>query len=215
MIASINSIFSIFNRSFFDSHLSVPEIVVDVSKKVSLRWQSNENIIFMGSGFVNMNKEIICVNLLHEMIHLSNYTKRVIDVNDNQYHNSKFMKLAVKCGLVVHKDKNQGWSNTKLDIINSFPTKDFKIESDKNQILKSIISNIHVDDGLLNENEKYLFLAINSLKTSKIFFLKYECSCPPPHNSIRSGRRPDGHNAPDIICDRCKSKFNCVSPLYD
>jgi hypothetical protein len=215
MIASINSIFSIFNRLFFDSNLSAPEIIVDVSKKVSLRWQSDENIIVMGSGFVNINKEIICVNLLHEMIHLSNYKNKVIDVNDNQYHNSKFMKLAVKCGLVVYKDKNQGWSNTTLEIDNSFSTKDFKIELDKNQNLKSIISNIHIDNELLNENEKSLVLAINNLKPSKIFFLKYECSCPPPHNSIRSGRRPDGSNAPDIICDRCKTKFNCVSPLYD
>ena len=106
MIASINSVFSIFNRLFFDSNLSAPEIIVDVSKKVSLRWQSDENIIVMGSGFVNINKEIICANLLHEMIHLSNYKNKVIDVNDNQYHNSKFMKLAVKCGLVVYKDKN-------------------------------------------------------------------------------------------------------------
>jgi hypothetical protein len=50
-------------------------------------------------------------------------------------------------------------------------------------------------------------------KPSKTYFLKYVCNCPPPHNSIRSGRRPDGPNALNIQCQNCHSTFVCVTEL--
>jgi hypothetical protein len=38
-------------------------------------------------------------------------------------------------------------------------------------------------------------------------FLKYICQCSPPHNSIRSGRRPNGPHALHIQCLMCGANF--------
>lgn len=42
------------------------------------------------------------------------------------------------------------------------------------------------------------------------YFMKYQCKCKPPHNSIRSGCRPDGPNRLNIICKDCGQPFTCV-----
>jgi hypothetical protein len=50
-------------------------------------------------------------------------------------------------------------------------------------------------------------------KSDKSYTLKYECGCEPPHNSIRSGRRPDGPNPLNAMCMDCLTYYKCVEPV--
>lgn len=213
MPSLISNIFGLFNKEFFDNSLFEPSIKIDVTKKYSLRWESDEKSIVLGAIFPDLSKNEIILSMLHEMIHIYNFQNNLVDVNANQYHNMYFAKAALKCGLTVNKDKNQGWSNTGINPNIKSSSKEHRYDQNKNLILKNVVSKIHIEDEKLNTIKQQIQTAIANLRPSKIFFLKYECACPAPYNSIRSGRRPDGSNAPSIICDVCKTKFSCVSPL--
>jgi hypothetical protein len=212
VIDLIKKIFADLNQFCFSNKIIMPEFQLDVVRKFNFRWISDDEVLCIGSASIDMNKREICVAMLHEMIHMYNYSLRIQDVNENQYHNKKFMNMAINLGLGIFKDKNQGWSITTLDQSND---KDVKIDIAKNKELINYIEKINIDTHKLSLDYNAMRESIASLKPSKVFFLKYECRCPAPFNSIRSGRRPDGNNAPEITCERCKSKFTCVSPLDD
>ena len=213
MFDSIKRIFNSFNSKFFNSNLILPDIVIDANKKYGLRWEYDKNTFVIGSSFVTYESDDIIASVLHEMVHIYNHNQKISDVNENQYHNMHFVKVALRCGLAVGKDKNQGWSFTSLNPRASASYKEHRFDLLSNQILRDIAVELSVQNHIIEANRNSITVAISNLTPSKVFFLKYECACPAPYNSIRSGRRPDGHNAPDIICDRCKLKFKCVSPL--
>lgn len=215
MLSFVLACFSYFNNNFFDNHLAIPELQIDLTKKFSMRFDGITNQLVVGNGILDVkNKYDFSNHVLHEMIHIGNHINRIEDVNSNQYHTMKFASHALRIGLGVQKDKNQGWSLTKI-IAQGKMRKDFKINHEANRRLNDLVENLDFDEKKYLKCLELLIEQAKLLKPSKLFFLKYECSCPPPHNSIRSGRRPDGNNPIDIICDHCKSKFICVSPLDD
>lgn len=213
MLEFLKAIYNKFNNSLFESRLPDIEFKTDVSRKQTAKYSGYEKIIFLGSGFISLSKEEICALILHEMIHINNQLNQIFDVNDNQYHNSHFMKEAVRVGFFVIREKYQGWSITNINQSYDISCKDYKFNQHKNTVLKTILSEINLPDNILEEHNHKMRECISSLKPSKTFFLKYECACPPPYNSIRSGRRPNGNNPPLIRCEICKSQFTCVSQL--
>lgn len=222
--------YGFFNELFFSNSLGKPFFEIDLSKKFVLRFDNSINIqmisekskddlidnhIFIGIGILNVESKFDFMNhILHEMIHIHNRDNNIVDLNENQYHNMNFANKALNLGMGVQRDKNQGWCHTSITS-NKSPKKDFKIHRENNRNLTEIVNRIEFDEKKHKEFIVSLAQMIGKSRPSKLFFLKYECSCPPPHNSIRSGRRPDGNNPIDITCDTCKSKFTCVSLSCD
>ena len=54
----------------------------------------------------------LLTRLLHEMIHVYNFRKGVIDCRANQYHNKAFLVVAIKVGLICVPHRSQGWVTT-------------------------------------------------------------------------------------------------------
>jgi len=213
MLQCVKEVYRNFNHNFFKSILPEIEFKIDVSKKHIAKYSGNE--IIFGSNCVSLTKKDICASILHEMIHIYNELIQVDDVNENQYHNSAFLKEAVRVGFFVVREKNQGWSSTLLSARPDVSEKNYKFDQSRNNNLIDIINSIEIDEKILQNHDEKMRELISNLKPSKAFFLKYECACPPPYNSIRSGRRPNGNNSPTITCEKCNTRFTCVSPLDD
>jgi hypothetical protein len=211
----IGIIFSFLNQNLFNSSLCFSLIEIDADNEFIFNWKKSNNSIVVGSGFANAEISDIYSALIHEMIHMDNNRNLLEDVNINAYHNKFFWRLAVKLGLVVSKNKNQGWSETTLKVPDEFVKVQIKINKEKNTILIDLLSQLKINNEIIENNKNMIKNIFVNRKQSRTYFLKYECECPPPYNSIRSGRRPDGPNAPVIICDKCKCNFTCVSRIDD
>lgn len=173
VIDLIKKIFADLNQFCFSNKIIMPEFQLDVVRKFNFRWISDDEVLCIGSASIDMNKREICVAMLHEMIHMYNYSLRIQDVNDNQYHNKKFMNMAINLGLGICKDKNQGWSITTLDQSND---KDVKIDIAKNKELINYIEKINIDTHKLSLDYNAMRESIASLKPSKVFLFKVRMS---------------------------------------
>lgn len=207
-------IFDILNESLFENKIEKTPIVIQSKKKVSLRWILESGIV-IGDEFPSLDKSEIPHLLLHQMIHIFNHQNGNSDITINQYHNKHFLKCALDVGLIVIKHKTQGWAITALNyprnvvdrIYVKKPSKEAIIERDKALALCNFCKDAYKE---ISSNIRERIKVERPVKT---FFLKYECECPAPHNSIRSGRRPDGPNAPNIKCGDCRASFKCVENL--
>ena len=162
---------------------------------------------------VSISIKALPLSFLHELIHIFNKQSEIVDVAGH-YHNKKFLKAALDAGLYVIKTKAQGWAVTSLVYPRNVIHKDCIHRPDKNKLERRItaFSHLEINSSIFKDACKEIKAYISD-KSTKTFFLKYECNCPAPHNSIRSGRRPDGKNALNIICQVCNSKFHCVTSL--
>lgn len=213
----LNRIYRILNDTLFDSKLKIVPIVMQPKKKVSIRWQPDAESLILGCEFCNIEYAELAGLLLHEMVHIYNNQRGIDDVTTNQYHNKYFLQTALSVGLIVIKHKTQGWAITST----IYP---------RNVIEKSYIKRPAKESwnarnkafSLITLDQNAFKIAVRDIKDrnradkpTKTFFLKYQCNCPPPHNSIRSGRRPDGPNAPNVMCKDCRSDFVCVENYLD
>lgn len=189
MILFAEESFLYFNGNLFNSKLIMPELQIDLTRKFVFRFDGNQNLFQIGIGiFAIKSKNDFCNHILHEMVHIYNYMNRIEDVNNNQYHTMKFANEALRIGLGVKKDRNQGWSLTTFSSQSKI-TKDFKINNEANRKLNDLVFKFKFDEikyfnslAVLNEQQKLL-------KPSKLFFLKYECSCPPPVQFDQIGQK--------------------------
>jgi hypothetical protein len=134
-----------------------------------------------------------------------NFKRGVVDCRANQYHNKEFVTVASKVGLVCVRHRSQGWVTT-LETSNSNA---IMPQVSAIQHRSKVFNDVNLDKGILRRAKIY-FGQLSKRNRQAIYFLKYECQCPPPHNSIRSGRRPDGEHPLNIMCLDCKGMFNCV-----
>lgn len=215
LIIELEQIFDILNQGLFGGELESVNFTIQLKKKVSLRWIPDIERMVIGADFSKLELGDIPAVMLHEMIHISNHQKGLLDVTANQYHNKHFLKAAMDVGFVVIKHKTQGWAitstiyprNVVQHIYIKHPNKDAIRR--RNDSFKSIAMNSGVfKAGLADLRDR-----IKIEKPTKTYFLKYQCNCPPPHNSIRSGRRPDGPNALNIQCMNCRTQFECITVL--
>ena len=201
----IDRAFAVFNTMLFDKTLQKPEFVFQPKKKVVFRFDPETYQLIVGGDLVRVDCNALLLHLLHEMVHISNYTNGVIDCRSNQYHNKEFMLAAVKVGLTCIRHRNYGWVTSVTtsggdSIIPEESLIERRVEAfEKIKLDKVVLRQAKIEFGSLAKRNR-----------QSIYFLKYECNCPPPHNSIRSGRRPDGDHPLNIVCQDCKSSFECV-----
>lgn len=137
VIEKLESLFSKFNKTFYDNGLEKPVITVspDTTKGAygwctSWKAWSNEEQQ-EGEGYYEINIcaeylsrpfEDIAETLLHEMVHLYNLQVGVQDTSrGGTYHNKKFKEAAEQHGLVAEASGKYGYTDTSLnDIAKAF-----------------------------------------------------------------------------------------------
>jgi len=214
-ILELERAFDHLNKKLFDGKLAKVQFSIQTKKKTVMRWSPEIDSIAIGVDIVKLEFGEILAVLLHEMIHVSNHQNGTLDVTTNQYHNKYFLQKALAVGLVVIKHKTQGWAITgtifpRNVVERVYVKKPFK-ENVTNRF--NAFNSIELDKTAYKNLQANIREKIKLEKPTKTFFLKYQCNCLPPHNSIRSGRRPDGPNALNIQCLNCRSQFECVTEL--
>lgn len=217
LVAELTNIFLVFNKFFFSNMLVEPVFHVQTKRKFSIRWVVDIKSFVVGSDFVKIKTDEIPDVMLHEMIHAFNSQNNIVDVTLNQYHNKFFVNIALQLGLILIKHKTQGWSITTRSYPRNVTEKLFikKPKIEKINLRESAFEKLNLNRDSLRISRKYIRDLIKNERPSKNFFLKYECLCQPPHNSVRSGRRPDGPNRLNLVCQDCGASLSCVSSLED
>lgn len=195
--------FSFLNDRLFDSKLSLPSIIVQEEKKVVFRFVPESYHMIVGSGFADVDYQEMCKSFLHEMVHVRNHSEGVVDCTSNQYHNKKFLSAALDVGFYVGRHKTQGWGITSFDYEDGFerPKADVLIRRE------NAFADFSIDKQVFEQTKAEMRNRLDANNMRKVCFLKYVCGCSPPHNSIRSGRRPDGEHPLKIMCLDCKREF--------
>lgn len=216
-LRELEKAFNLFNKSLFAGRLEPVGFSIQSKKKVGIRWSSESGTIVIGSDVPKLDLSEIPGVLLHEMIHVANHQENLVDVKANQYHNKYFLHCALDVGLVVIKHKTQGWAITGTLVPRNVVEQVYlkKPTKENAKRLSETFGKLELDKSAFKALQSEIRQKLRVEKPPKTYFLKYQCNCPPPHNSIRSGRRPDGANALNIQCQNCRSKFECVTSLDD
>lgn len=129
IIEKLESLFSTFNKHFFNGELEKPIITIspDTTKGAygwCTSWKAWKHSPDDKEGYyeINMCAEYlnrpfldICATLIHEMVHLLNLQNKVQDTSrSGKYHNKKFKEVAEQHGLKVDKSEKYGWAITTL-----------------------------------------------------------------------------------------------------
>lgn len=212
IVPELKKMFKAFNHEFFDNELLMPKFTVESNRKFAFRFDSEGDIFMVGSEAANLGIADFQALFLHEMVHVSNAQDGIADVTANQYHNKSFLELALSVGLICIRHKNQGWSITTIvyprNVVDENSIRTPSAETIEHR--KSVFFHHRLEQSILRSFRTKMKQVQNN-RSSKTYFLKYVCGCPPPHNSIRSGRRPDGSHPLNIRCSDCGKLFNCVS----
>lgn len=214
-IVELEQAFSQLNKFLFNGKIKKVPFSIHVKKKVVLRWVPESKTIAIGLDIAKLEFGEILGVLLHEMIHIVNDQADLPDVTTNQYHNKYFLQQALAVGFVVIKHKTQGWAITGTVFPRNVIERAYIKRPTRENVLKRVkaFDAIELDKNLFKELQNDIKGKTKLEKPTKTYFLKYQCNCLPPHNSIRSGRRPDGPNALNIQCLNCRSQFVCVTDL--
>lgn len=129
VIEELESLFSKFNKAFFEGKLEKPVITVSPDHTRGAygwctgwkAWQDGTKEggyyeINLCAEYLNRPFEETCSTLIHEMVHLKNCQDGVQDTSrSGLYHNTKFKTVAEATGaLTVEKGQKYGWHITKL-----------------------------------------------------------------------------------------------------
>lgn len=202
ILPEIERVYKSLNKSLFNDKLRVPTFVLSPHKKGVVRFIPEDFEIVVGCDIAKVDADAFLLHLLHEMVHLSNFQKGIVDCRHGQYHNVKFRNAALAVGLSVSRDRSHGWGLTSL-LASGDDAGEPPLQA--RQLLVESLAIAKLNEKLLKEVQKKVVAS-----HKRTFFLKYECNCAAPHNSIRSGRRPDGDHPLNIKCMICNSYLRCV-----
>jgi hypothetical protein len=209
--------FKYFNALFFKDRLRLPKFQFDATKKFAMRCSEDE--LTIGSEIINCSIFESLINLLHEMIHMHNSKRQIVDLGINQYHKKEFLHVGLELGFFVIKHRRQGWCLLSTFMPRNVTYKaNVKVpDAEDNRKLIDSISTILQNRSSFCKDYRYFNSQIERLSPPKPFLLKYQCCCAAPHNSIRSGRRPvmPSNSHPSAMCKACGSDFICTSKLPD
>lgn len=210
------------SQLFFSDTLPIPAIKVRGRNRFAMRFFSGSFEIVLGTLLPHTPPRIILDEVIHQACHVYNHIHSIKDSSNYQYHNKNFAKQAIKCGLYVARDNMFGW-------LASSEINDFSGQGQCDDLggLDCPCKNgcvLHPDEEILELREGWYDRLLKEIdfdifkqikfkdKSPKNYFLKYECGCDPPYNSIRSGRRPDKSHALRVRCEDCGELFRCVEP---
>lgn len=208
LIEYVEEALSHFNSHLFNDKLPMPIVSIQTDKKFTFRFVPDSYHLLIGQKSTKLKQKVdFCEELVHEMVHISNHLQKKFDCTSNSYHNRLFLNSALETGFLVAKHDIQGWALTKSDVPYGWRNKTIVFPKvSQNDLLKDAVEEFSLDVKDLIKSTNFF----NVLVKPKTCFLKYECGCKPPHNSIRSGRRPDGNNPLRIRCEDCGKNFSCV-----
>ena len=197
----------------FNNKLPPIRFQIDGSRSELFRFR-RPNLIQIGAAITapELNRKLLIDQLLHVLVHAHNAYQGVVDENINQYHNQEFSAAALAIGLAVCHTPNNGWSLTYSPLHPEFRN---LVEDGKKVLvpkkeaareLRSICLRLEFDSAFFFDIRK-VFEKSSIKRPSKLCQLKYVCGCDPPHNSIRSGRRPYGGHPLVAVCQLCGQKF--------
>ncbi|CAE7860199.1 parB [Symbiodinium microadriaticum] len=177
-------------EALFDSQLPSPDFVTEPKKNEILSFAS-PSTIGLCKRFPEANRVQILDDLVHQMIHIENCQRGIQDHTSNQYHNRSFCSRALEVGLHVVFSTSRGWAITTTHNGHS-EEKIRRAKEGTTTRLVGIYDGLELKDEDLREFQSRLEGEFKELQQqSKQYQLKYICECEPPHNTIRSGRRPE------------------------
>jgi hypothetical protein len=192
------------NRAVFSGSLSRPEVVRNSTRTTVLHFAA-PNTVELGDPAEATAADFLD-ELLHVMVHHANHAAKLPDNTPNQYHNNHFKVAALGVGLYVEQQKHRGWGR-----VFAAPT---KISGARlatpapaaNMRLRRALAALKWSEPVWHRIRASI-PSPDATKPAKQFQIKYVCRCPPPHNNVRSGRRPTGPHPLKIVCEVCGSKF--------
>lgn len=203
----MGALFNHFNSNIFGGAILRPSsLYLDPSKGFTCRWQAASGSIVAGAAAV-LSCVDFHVDYLHELVHLLRFQRD--GVVSGHYHDRFFANEACSAGLFVQRHPTHGWSLTTLELPKT--QERFIRPSDGARERLALVLQTSPMGQSWQACASEVGSAIRQQMPSKKFLLKYVCDCPPPHNSIRCGRRPGSPQAPDITCNRCGGCFRCSS----
>jgi len=209
--AVLRAIFDTLNDKVFSHALTVSSFGLDISRSLVCRWSPDLNSMVLGLAAASSTLYEIKIAVVHEMLHLLNAQNRLQDESVNQYHNKHFAISATRAGLCCVRHRKNGWSLLSLTPpCNVVDRSAIKLPSPAaNETIAAAFSEVPVTRQDWNIACRAIRRSLQQAVPARVFQHKYICECPPPHNSVRCGRRPNGQHAPDITCNRCGAKFTC------
>ena len=205
--------FDWLNATLFGGGLVQPVIRINYRKHPRIRFygrghESGPFDLVIGSGVRSGEVGDFLEDLIHEMVHVRNQLELLPDQTDctsNQYHNLFFRDGALAAGLYVSRHKTRGWGITSF-----LPIADEEVRPDPERV--KLRERAVIDLGFSEEIYREVQKQVNEQfratdRNRKQFQYKYICRCPPPHNSVRCGRRPDGPRPLQAICLRCLERY--------
>jgi len=202
-------------------HVRVAQLnnFIDQQKRIAMRQQFGDIIFLIFQIYcscyseklashlqiLSLNQEEVLILLFHEMVHIYNKQLRKDDVGTNSYHKKIFANKVLECGFFSIRHKNQGWC-----LISTFYPRN--VVDDKCALAPS--------SGSIERRQKFFSDLYSSFdwgtffeschvpsNNPKKYTFKYECKCPSPYNSIRSGRGLNSNNPLKVKCLACDSMF--------
>jgi hypothetical protein len=200
LLVQIENLFSSINKSLFSQRVQKVPICLLPQENFLFSWKDNH--LGLGSRARHSTKEDFFISICHEMIHIFNHQQRIVDVGRNFYHKNAFADCALNIGFIVVKHKAQGWSFLSTELPRNILFSQFvriPLVENHSKVLNelSVFQWQEIDRSSLVSNSK----------NKKAFFLKYECDCPSPYNSVRCGRGIKSSNPFHAKCLVCGSIF--------
>lgn len=212
IIGSFERLFDYLNDKLFEKSLTLPVFSMKDATRFAFRYIPQTHGMVIGRKAFREDFELTAVDLIREMIHESNYLNGVVSsssINNRQYYTRQFASLARQVGFYVVLAPPRGWRTLRLDPVDGDAER-LDPEPDDRDFLRATLKRsraaaaIDFGDHLSGDGKK-----------SRRYQLKYICGCKPPHNAIRSGRRPDGRYPLHITCDLCHKSFRLADQQED
>jgi hypothetical protein len=219
IVQEVEKAFGVLNQELFGGRLVCPSVIFQPRMKHTIRWFPDTTDLSIGGDFAEVDGTEILADLLHEMVHIYNAAEGEVDCTSNSYHNRKFLAPALKVGLVVSHHKTQGWGLTGISASKRslVPKKKGSIvdaqelpEAQDVQKREWAFYAAEIDQEVIRKAKSHIRSLNAPKRNGKVYFMKYACGCPGPHNSIRCGRKPDGPNRLNAVCGFCNKNFEVV-----
>lgn len=208
MLESLSEAYRRLNEMLFEGRLPDPELSVQGRESFVLAFKTPNRIV-VGGGCRDASLSQALDELVHCMIHIDHDRSGINDHTANQYHNLKFRDAAIDFGFYVVCRKSRGWCElrSRSSDIQSFGEGEcVRPSREENARLVRVLSKAVEGMDLTAELSQQV-RRTKALNVPRQTQLKYVCKCPSPHNSIRSGRHPEGKHPLDVTCNACGSKF--------
>jgi len=122
----LKEIYNLLNKDYFDNQLEDVTITIQrnagsfghfsidkVWKRESGQNEDRQHEINISASFLARPIENVTATLMHESVHLYNFSRGVRDVSSNGvYHNRIFKEEAEKRDLIINKHPQYGWTIT-------------------------------------------------------------------------------------------------------